>query len=492
MASVIIIGSGLGGLAAALRLRHMGHVVTIFEKQARPGGRTNVIEERGFRSDTGPTILLMKDSFEETYRAIGQDFNRRLQVIHLDPNYRIYYHDDTWLDLHSSMVKLSEEVERIEPGATERLFRFIGESAKKYELGMDFVTRNYDSLLDLANPTAGVRLVTTRAYENLYQHVSGFFRSEKLRKAFTFHSMFLGLSPWDALAMYAMITYADLVQGMHYTVGGIYSIIEDMLSLANEMGVEIRTGSPVEEILVENGRARGIRLATGETVLADIVVSNADLTYTYRELLPAQVRPSYPDAKLDRMSYSCSGYILFLGLDRKAPDLRHQALYFSEDYRGNLDAIFNTRTIPDDPSFHLNSPTVTDPSLAPPGSSLLYLLAPMPNLQGKADWDEAAPIVRAKLIERLNRIVGFKVEPHIIWEREYRPTDWLHDINAPYGTAFGSLAHGFFQSTYFRPSNKAPDVRDLYFVGQATYPGIGMPMVLLSARLLAERIAARG
>lgn len=490
MQHVIVIGAGMGGLATALRLRRLGFEVTVLEKQARPGGRSNVIQEAGFRVDMGPTILVMKQAFEEMYRAIGQEMDQRLDMVQLDPNYRIYYHDDTWIDLYSNMAMLAQEVEKIEPGAAERLFRFIGAGARKYELGMDFVDRNFDRLTDLANPIAGLRLLQTSAHQNLYRQVSAFFNgNDKLTKAFSFHSMFLGLSPFDALAMYSLITYADLALGMWFPRGGIYSIIEDMLKLADEMGVTIRTRAPVAQICVEQGRVTGVRLESGEQLRADLVVSNADLPYTYRKLIPPEARKVYTDQRLDRMQYACSGFILYLGVDKTYSHLRHQALYFSEDYRANLDAIFKTKTLPEEPSFHLNIPTVTDPSLAPPGHSLIYVLAPMPNLEARIDWDQAAPLVRQKLLDRLERIIDPDLRRHIVWERQYRPTDWANDINATLGTAFGSLAHGFFQSAYFRPHNKARDIHGLYFVGQGTYPGIGMPMVMISSRLVTERIA---
>jgi phytoene desaturase len=484
---VLVIGSGLGGLGAALRLQHQGFQVTILEKLRRPGGRSNVIEEQGYRVDTGPTLLLMKDTFEETYASIGQDFNQRLNLTQLDPNYRIYYHDGTHLDLHSNMVKLAQEVERVEPGTTERLFRFLGEAARKYELGMEFVSRNYDHITDLANPTAAVRLVSTRAYENMYRQVAGFFKgSDKLTKAFTFHSMFLGLSP------YGIITYADLALGMWYPAGGIYSIVEDMVRLGQEMGIELRTQAPVEQICVENGRVTGVRLQSGEFVAGDIVVSNADLPYTYDKLIGEGIRKDYTPGRLQRMSYSCSGYLLYLGVDRTYSHLRHQALYFSQDYKANLEAVFETKSLPEEPSFHLNIPTVTDPGLAPPGHSLLYVLAPMPNLQANGhppiDWEQAAPVVREKLLDCLEKIIDPEIRRHIVWEREYRPTDFQTDINACYGTAFGSLSMNFFQATHFRPHNKSREIDGLYFVGQGTYPGIGMPMVMLSSRLVAERI----
>lgn len=488
MTSAIVIGAGMGGLAAALRLRHAGFDVTIVEKNARPGGRSNVIQEDGYRVDTGPTILVMRDVFDTLYRDLGHDINTRLKLQQLDPNYRIYFHDNTHIDLFSNMAELAAEVERVEPGSAENLFSFIGAGARKYALGMPFVTRNYDRITELANPVAGLRLLQTGSHQKLFPHVGRFFKSDKLRKAFSFHSMFLGLSPFDSLAMYSLITYADIALGMWYPQGGIYSIIEDFLALADEMGITVCTDTPVQEIVIENGTVCGVWLPSGEVMEADIVVSNADLPYTYKHLVPAAYRKHYTDKRLDSMEYACSGFLLYLGVDREYDHARHQGLYFSEDYRANLDAIFKTRQLPAEPSFHLNVPTVTDPSLAPEGHSLLYVLAPMPNLEAGIDWDEAAPVVRERLLVQLERLLDPDLRNHIVWERQYTPADFQNDFNAVHGTAFGSLAHGLFQSAYFRPHNKARDINGLYFVGQGTYPGIGMPMVLLSAELVTERI----
>lgn len=486
---VIIIGSGMGGLATALRLAHQGFQVTVLEKQPRLGGRSNRIEENGFRVDTGPTILVMKETLEDTYRAVGQDLHQRIAIQQIDPNYRIYYHDNTHIDLYANMAELAQEVERVAPGSTERLFRFIGEGAKKFELGMDFVDRNFDRITDLANPQALVRLLSTGAHQNLYRQVADFFNgNDKLTKAFSFHSMFLGLSPFDALAMYSLITYADLALGMWYPKGGIYRIVEDMVELAQGMGVTFRTNAPVEEIIISHRRASGVRLKGGERIAGDLVISNADLPYTYQELIPPGQRQAFSDRRIRNMEYACSGYLLYLGVNKVYDNVRHQALYFSEDYRGTLDAIFKEKRRPADPSFHLNIPTVTDPSLAPAGHSLLYVLAPMPNLTAGLDWDTEAPALREQLLDKIAALIDPDLRKHIVWEREYRPDAFASDYNAYHGTAFGSLAHGFFQSSYFRPHNKARGIEGLYFVGQGTYPGIGMPMVHLSAKLVTERI----
>jgi phytoene desaturase len=486
---VVIIGAGMGGLATALRLADQGFEVTVCEKQPRPGGRSNVLEENGFRMDMGPTILVMKEAFEDTYHAIGEDINERLDFVQLDPNYRVYYHDDTHLDLYSNMAMLAQEVEKIEGGAAEDLFSFLGSSAKKYALGMNFVDRNYNRITDLANFKSLQQMISTQSHQNLYRQVSRFFNgNDKLAKAFSFHSMFLGLSPFDALAMYSLITYADLALGMWFPKGGIYRIVEDMVSLAEERGVVIRTSAPVEEIQIKGGKVSGVRLESGEQIEADIVVSNADLPYTYRNLINGNVPKEYSSRRLERMSYACSGYILYLGVDRSYPQMRHQSLYFSEDYKANLEAIFHQKTLPEEPSFHLSIPTATDPSLAPEGHSAIYVLAPMPNLSAKIDWDQAAPIVRNQLLDQLESIIDPRLREHIVWEREYRPIDWETDVNAALGTAFGSFSHGIMQSAYFRPHNHSKTINGLYFVGQSTYPGIGMPMVHISAKLVSERI----
>lgn len=483
----VIVGAGMGGIAAALRLAHLGFQVTVVEKGPRPGGRSNLLAEAGFRVDTGPTILVMKDALAETYRAVGESLEDRLQLQQLDPNYRLYFHDGDQLDLFGNMAQLAEEVERIEPGSAERLFRFLGESADKYRLGMEFVERNYRRITDIANLKAAGRILRTNAHRQLYGEVARHFRSDKLRKALSFHSMFLGLSPFEAPAMYSLITYADLALGMWYPRGGIYRLVEDMVDMARERGVVFRLNEPVEEIDVRAGRVTGVRTDSGR-LEAPLVISNADLPYTYRSLLPASARGPFTDRRIDELSYACSGYLLYLGLDREYAHLRHQGLYFSEDYEANLRAIFEDLEVPADPSFHLNVPTASDPSLAPPGHSLLYLLAPMPNLWANVDWEKTGPALREQLLGKLEDLVDPGIRDHIVWERSYRPTDFGRDYNAVLGTAFGSLSHGFFQSSYFRPHNKATAVDGLYFVGQGTYPGIGVPMVHISARLVVERI----
>ena len=486
--TAVVIGAGMGGLATALRLRKQGFEVELVEKGPRAGGRSNLIQDSGFRVDTGPTILVMKGAIEETYRALGTDLGQRVPMVRLDPNYRLYFHDGRTLALSGEMAEMTQELEQFEAGAGSAFFEFLGDGARKYDLGMEFVERNYDRLTDLINPKAGWRMLKTRALQNLYSQVSGYFDSPSLRRAFTFHSMFLGLSPYRAPAMYSLITYADLAHGVWFPLGGMYRIVEDMVALAGEFGVRIHYEEPVEQILVQEGRAVGVRTSAGREIKADIVVSNADLPYTVGQLLEPRYRTEFSKLTNGRTTYSCSGFLLYLGLDRTYPNLDHQNLYFAQDYRGNLDDIFDHGRLPEEPSFHLSVPTVTDPSLARPDHSLLYVLAPMPNLQADIDWEQAAPMVREQLMDQLERIVGPDLRAHIVWERQFAPPDFAAQYNAVHGTAFGSLSHEFFQSSFFRPHNKSRSVEGLYFVGQGTYPGIGVPMVHISARLVVERI----
>ncbi len=492
MKRIVVIGAGIGGLAAALRLRQSGLDVTLVEKQPRPGGRAAGFTEAGFQADTGPTIMVMRQAVDDLYRDLGQSADERLRLQRLDPNYRILFHDGEHLDLWATMPLLTAEIERVAPGMADRAFEYLGESARRYRLGMPFVERNYYHVTDLANPTAIWRLLSTGALGNLYGQVSrAFGGNDRLAKAFSFHSMFLGLSPMKALAMYTLITYADLAMGMWYPRGGMRGLVDDLTALATGMGVEMRLSAPAAEIEVgADGRARGVRLESGATLAADAVVCNADLPYAYRSLLPVKHRGRHTDAALDRMDYACSGYVLHLGLDRQYTGLRHQSLYFSQDYRANLDAIFDHKRLPEDPSFHLCVPTVTEPGLAPPGHTLIYLLAPMPNLSAGIEWGQAATVVREQLLSRLEQLVDPEIRAHIVWQREYTPEGWRHDLNAVLGTAFGSLSHKFLQSAYFRPHNKSPEVRGLYFAGQGTYPGIGIPMVLISADLMTQRLLA--
>lgn len=491
MPHAIVIGSGLGGLATALRLRHAGYDVTVFERGSRPGGRSNVIESDGFRMDTGPTLLLMRDVFEKLYADIDCDFNARVPLSRLDPNYRLYFHDGEALDLHADREALLNAVEAVEAGAGDALTRLLALAEDQYTTGMRFITRNYDRFVDLVTVQNLFDLVRLRAHRRLYPHVAGYFQSDKLRKAFTFHSMFLGLSPYDSLALYSLLTHADIGLGMWFPKGGIYTLIEDMVTLAEAHGITLVTHAPVEQITVEQQQVTGVQLANGEQVLADLVVSNADLPYTYLNLLPKSAQHPPTANRYRRMDYACSGYLLYLGLEGTFDHLVHQSLFFSADYRANLDAIFKTRTLPTDPSFHMSVPTISDPALAPAGHTLIYILVPAPNTQNSpVDWSQSAPVLREQILDHLERLIAPDLRQRIVWERQLTPPGFSKRFNAVHGTAFGSFAQGFMQTTYFRPHNKDKHIRNLYYVGQGTYPGIGMPLVMMSADVVTQRILA--
>lgn len=485
---VLIIGAGLGGIATAIRLAKHNFQITIVDKLSTPGGRSNVIEYNGYRVDTGPTILLMKHVFSDLYKVAGMDLEDRISIARLDPNYRLYFHDNSYFDLHQNQLRLEAELDLVERGASRAFRQFFRFSQQQYNAGMKYVERNYYSILDLISFKAIPELIYFKIHKSLYGHVSDYFRSDKLRKAFSFHSLFLGLSPYDAMAFYSLITFADIGLGMWYPKGGIYSIIEDMVQLAEDLGVNFVFSKSVSSININKNKASGVTLETGEYLDADIIVSNADLPYTYKQLLPPQYQNISGLQSEKDIKYACSGYLLYMGLDKQYKNAKHQSLYFAEDYETTIEDIFHRLCLPSDPSFHLSIPSVTDPSIAPPGHSVFYILVPVPNLTSKVDWKTAVNPLRENIITRLETLLAENIRDHIVWYQEYTPLDFKHDINAVHGTAFGSLSQGFFQTTAFRPKNKHDKIPNLYFVGQGTYPGIGMPMVLISAKLVVERI----
>jgi phytoene desaturase len=489
--SILIIGAGIAGLSAGCYGQMNGYQTKIFELHTRPGGLCTAWKRKDYTFDGCIHWLVGSkpgSGFYKYWAELGALQGKTL--VNHEEFWRVEGPGDKVFIVYTNVDRLEKHMKELAPADVKVIEEFCG-AIRAFTRFPDAPSDAARSLTDQLKGFASfIAMLPALGLFNKYKNLTIKDFADR------FSDPFLRQALVDVFGYpgFAFLGLPMTLAWMHnhnagYPIGGSFPFAQAIEKRYLELGGEVHYQARVEKILVENGRAVGVRLAGGEVVRADIVVSNADLVYTYKKLVPARYRKTYTDAKLDRMEYACSGYLLYLGVDKTYPHMRHQALYFSEDYRANLDAIFRTRTLPADPSFHLNNPTITDPSLAPPGHSVLYLLAPMPNLQGNVDWDAAAPLVREQLLGGLERLVDPEIRKHIVWEREYRPADFERDINAPYGVAFGSLSHGFFQSSYFRPHNVARDIPGLYFVGQGTYPGIGMPMVLLSARLLAERLA---
>lgn len=482
---LVVVGAGVGGLAAAARLAREGFDVQVFEKTDGPGGRCNQLRVDGFRWDIGPTIVLMPEVFEETFRALGRRIEDYLTLLRCDPNYRVHYRDGSDITFTSELCTMGRELERVEPGSFQRYLAFMAQGRAQYRTSLDhLVGRNYAGITDYFSPGVLAKIFKVRAHRRMYSDVSRYFQDDRLRAAMTFQTMYLGVSPYQSPAVYGLLPFTELGVGIWFPRGGLYAIPLALERLAREEGVRFHYGTPVERILTEGGRTTGVRLHGGEVVPADAVLCNADLPYAYEKLLDPKAAPL---KRLGRLRFTSSGYMLYLGMKRKVPGLLHHNVVFGRDYKGSFDDIFERFRVPEDPSFYVNVPTRTDPSLAPEGKDALYVLVPVPHQHPNVDWKEEGPRVRAKVFQRLAELGHAGLESDIEVERVFTPDDWAGTFNLARGSAFG-LAQNFLQIGPFRPSNQDARVKNLFFVGASTQPGTGLPTVLISARLVTERL----
>ncbi len=478
----------MGGLAAAIRLAATGFEVEVFEKNPRLGGRVDRLEADGFAFDTGPSLLLMTDTYRELFRFAGRDLDDYVRLIPLDSDYRVTFGDGDSLTMRRTLPELIKELERIEPGVTPRFYRFLEDACHKYRLGRcEFVERDFDKAKDFFGLRNLRLLLKTKAVNNYYRQVSKFFRTDKLRQAFSLQTMYLGLSPFEAPAVYSLLPYTELAEdGLWFPEGGMYSLIEAMERLARELGVRFHLNSPVEEVIVTKGRAHGVRVGGGE-IGADAVLANADLPYAYRDLLGGAADADFKLRKRGKLKYTASAFMLYLGVDGKLDNMLHHNFYLSEHYRENFEAIFRDERLPDDPSFYAVVASKTEPRMAPEGKDGLFVLVPVPHLGPNVDWSRDGEAFREKVYGLLERRCGLD-RGRVVYEKVRTPLDWRDEYNLEEGAAFG-LGHGILQVGYFRPPMVSKAVEGMYFVGASTRPGTGVPLVTIGARLVAERIA---
>jgi phytoene desaturase len=487
MSSALVIGAGIGGIAAAGRLARAGYQVTVLEKSSRPGGRTNILDKDGFRFDTGPTLFLMPAVFAETYRALGERMEEHLDLIRMEPTYRVHFHDDTTLELTSDLIRMREQLDAIEPGSFEGFLRFLSEGYRHYYVSLDrFVGRNFRSLREYFSPANLPLIVQLKALQKHYDNTSRFFRDPKLIAAFSFQNMYLGVSPYDALATYSLLQYTELAEGVWFPRGGMYRVIEDLAAIAEGLGTRFHYNAPVRKIEVEGTRATGVVLEDGTRMQADVIIANADLPYVYRELLP----DDGTNARLNRLKYTSSAFMFYWGVSgERSKMLHHHNVFLAENrYKESFDRIFRDLTLPDEPSFYVNAPTRTDPTFAPADGDSLMALVPVGHLNERQPQDWAALEQRAKetVLKRLEKIGVGDISSRIVFEATMNPAGYARD-NLMKGSAFG-LSHNFLQVGYLRPQNRHARYRNLYFAGASTHPGTGLPIVLLSAQLAVERI----
>jgi phytoene desaturase len=485
---VIIIGAGVGGLATACILGQAGYDVTVYEKGSQAGGRAGSFEAKGFRFDTGPSWYLMPDIFKQYFKMLGEDVDKLLKLKRLSPSYRVFFKDTLFgaFDIVGNVRKDGRTLESLEPGAQHKLQVYVEKSTYQYNLAMDkFLYRNYDSVLDFLTPqllSEGLRL---NIFSNMQNYVAKYFSSPSVQKIIEYPLMFLGASPHKAPAMYNIMSQLDFKQGVFYPQGGMYKLVEILVELAEARGVKIVCDTPVKSIVVEKGGAKGVKLTSGKTLQADIVISNNDIRDTEKSMLRPQHR-SYSEKYWRKRVLAPSALLIYLGVKKKYPNLRHHNLVFSKDWDANFRSIFEGKTWPSDPSFYVSCPSKTDRTVAPKGHENLFVLVPLPagtnhsekELTQYADW----------IIDGMEKSLHLDgLTKNIVYRKLFGPNDFKEQFNSYEGTALG-LAHTFRQTAVFRPSNKSKKVKNLYYVGANTTPGIGLPMCLVSAQLVYKRI----
>jgi phytoene desaturase len=485
--TAIVIGAGIGGIATAARLAKNGYEVTVIEKESTPGGRCNQIIREGHRFDIGPTLFLMPEVWEETFAALGEKMSDHLELTRIDPTYKVHFDDGLQLQLTSDIGSMQSQLEKVDKTAFTGFLNYIAEGSKHYKVSLEkFVGRNFYSIFEYFSPKNLPLLFQLKALKKHYANTGRFFKDERLKAAFTFQNMYLGLSPYDAPATYSLLQYTELAEGVWYPKGGMYAGIQALVKVAEKLGVKFIYNAPVKKLKVDGSKVKGVKLEDGREFVADIFVGNADLPYIYKELLP----PSSEAKKLDEKLYTCSTIMFYWGVDKAYPQIAHHNVFLGGDYKASFDQIFQDHTLPDVPSFYVHAPARTDLDAAPRGQETLYVLVPVGHLdaRSKQDWDALVNRARETVFTRLAREMGANdLREHIKFEIVYQPRVWQERFNLEKGAAFG-LSHNFWQVGYLRPQNRHKEYKNLYFAGASTHPGTGLPIVLLSARLTTERI----
>jgi len=485
--TALVIGAGIGGIATAARLAKNGYDVTVLEKEETPGGRSGQIIRDGHRFDIGPTLFLMPEVWEETFTALGEKMSDHLELQRIDPTYKVHFDDGLQLELTSDIGAMQTQLEKVEKTAFTGFLNYIAEGSKHYKMSIEkFVGRNFYNIFEYFSLRNLPLLFQLKALKKHHANVSKYFKDERLKAAFTFQNMYLGLSPYDAPATYSLLQYTELAEGVWYPSGGMYAGIQALVKIAEKLGVKFIYNAPVKKMKEEKGRIKSVITEDGREFTADIFIGNADLPYIYKELLPKNREAQ----KLENKLYTCSTIMFYWGVDKEYPQIGHHNVFLGGDYKASFDQIFNDHTLPDVPSFYVHAPSRTDKAAAPNGQDTLYVLVPVGHLDALSEQDWGALVDRARetVFKRLAREMDVDdLEEHIKFEIVYQPNVWKERFNLEKGAAFG-LSHNFWQVGYLRPQNRHKQYRNLYFAGASTHPGTGLPIVLLSARLTTERI----
>jgi phytoene desaturase len=484
--TTLIVGAGIGGLACSIRLAVAGYNVTVFEKNAQVGGKMYQLERGGYRWDTGPSVITMRHVLEDLFYVAGKKLDDYLTLLPLNPLTRYFYPDGTVLDAAPDFATMANNIAQVDERDVEGYFNYLAYAARIHRItGPVFI---YDKP---PTPRSFLRVPVTEwlhadPLRTMNQAINAHVRSPKLRQMLGRFATYVGGSPYEAPATLNVIAHVELTGGVWYPQGGIYQIAKALQTLAQEVGVTICTNSPIAEITTHNGTATGVRLQDGTTHTANVVVANADVTTTMNQLLSPSVTNPRTRQRLSDYEPSCSGFVMMLGVKRQFDNLAHHNILFSKDYRAEFDAIFKRGVMPDDPTIYVCITSKTDAAHAPTNSENWFILVNAPALSDKFDWGKETQNVRNQVLEKLGKH-GFDVRPHIEQEILWTPHDLQHHSGAWRGALYGPSANSKF-TVFRRPHNRSRDLKNLYFVGGTTHPGGGVPMVMLSGKVVAEMV----
>jgi len=487
---IIVIGSGFGGLNTATRLAARGYDVELFEKRDKLGGRAYVFEQDGFTFDSGPTVITAPWLFDETWELAGRNRKEYFQLVPCDPFYKIFDHTGRGFSYNNNHDFILSEIEKWNPADKDGYDRFMQTTKEIFETGIALIDKPFLKMTDMIKVAPD--LIRLQSYKSVYSYVSQYISDDFLRRCFSFHPLLIGGNPFDAASLYVLIHYLEREWGVHYAMGGTGSIVKAYGRLMEELGVKVHLNSEVQEILVEGRKVTGIRMADGTIHQAAAVVSNADVAWTYLNLLPAHARRKNTDRRIKGYKYSMSLFLIYFGTKRRYKDqglLAHHNIILSERYQGLLNEIFGGKGLPQDFSLYLHMPTYTDASMAPAGHEAFYVLSPVPHLGAPIDWAKQAKPYRDAIMQLLEEQYLPDLQANVVVEHTVDPRYFEKALNSYLGSAF-SVQPTLTQSAWFRPHNRSEDLDNLYFVGAGTHPGAGLPGVLSSGKIVDDLIRA--
>ena len=486
--TALVIGAGFGGLAAAIRLGAKGYRVHVLEKLDAPGGRAYVYRQDGFTFDAGPTIVTAPFLLEELWALCGKQFTDDVDLRPMDPFFRLRFDDGRIFDYCGDKSRNLEQIKTYCKADADGYERYLKASEQRYKVGFEgLVDKPFDSLLALFRFLP--ELVKLRSDRSVYQLVSRYISDPQLRMTMSFHPLLIGGNPFSVTSVYTLISFLEQRFGVWSAMGGTGSIVKGMASLIAGQGGTLECNAAVEEILVENGQVRGVRLQDGRTVHSDLVVSNADAAWTYRHLIKPEHRKRWTNKKIERSHYSNGLFVWYFGTRGQYPEVPHHSVILGPRYRGLLDDIFKRKILAEDFSLYLHRPTETDPSMAPDGCDTFYALVPVPHLDADVDWREYGETFQQRICQRLEDTMLPGLSERVVTSRLLTPQDFQDRLCSFKGAGF-SFEPRITQSAWFRPHNRSEDIKGLYLVGAGTHPGAGMPAVISSAKVIDQLIPA--